>query len=68
MSEIRKLKYIIILSNGSIFFSYKISTNLKIPLFAEKDNKNYELNMKKNNSKINNRNFPDYKNKYFKNE
>lgn len=66
MNKIHKMKNVIILSNGSISFSYKTPTNFKAPNFLEKDNKNYSLNMKNNNSKISNENFPNYKNKYFK--
>lgn len=68
MNKINKFKNIIVLTNGSTLFNYKISNNFKTLNFLEKDNKNYVLNIKNNNSVINKENFSNYKNKYFKNK
>jgi hypothetical protein len=62
-----KLKNINISSNGSIFFSYTTSNNIKILHFLEKDNKNYSFNIKSVNV-YTSETFSNYKNRYLKNK
>jgi hypothetical protein len=63
---IHKLKNIKIFSNGSVFFGYTTSSNIKIIHFLEKDNKNYILNIKDITKKSKTETFSNYKNKYIK--
>ena len=63
-----KLKNINISSNGSVFFSYTTSNRIKILHFLEKDNKNYNFNIKNTNVQSKLENFSNYKNRYLKNK
>jgi hypothetical protein len=63
--QINKFKLIRILSNGSIYFIYKTYDNLEKYKFTEKDNLNFIFNLKKNNSKLIEKNFSKFKGKYF---
>lgn len=63
-----KLKNINVFSNGSVFFSYTTSNNIKILNFLEKDNKNYSFNIKNTNAQSVSETFSNYKNRYLKNK
>lgn len=61
-----KFKNVQVMSNGSINFSYKASSNLKMYNFFEKDCVNFGFNLKNLNSsdKVDKQSFK-YKLKYF---
>lgn len=63
-----KIKTIQIFCNGSTHFFYKTSNNFKLVYFLEKDNKNFDLNMKNKNDKVDSKTFSNYKNKYLINK
>lgn len=66
--KIQKIKYVQIISNGSINFFYNISNNIKKYNFLEKDFVNFSFNLKKIKSKnITDKNVSKYKKKYFVN-
>lgn len=63
--QINKFKLVRILSNGSIYFTYKTYDNLDRSQFSEKDNLNFIFNIKKDNNKLKEKDFSRFKDKYF---
>ena len=58
------MKFIKILSNGSLFFDFENVAKIKQIIFFDKDNKNFYLNKKEKTYKIKSENFLNYKKKY----
>jgi len=58
------MKFLKILSNGSLFFDFDNTVKIKQIVLFEKDNKNFYLNKKNKTYKIESKNFLNYKNKY----
>lgn len=63
--HINKFKLVRILSNGSIYFTYKTCDNLERSKFSEKDNLNFIFNIKEDNKKLKEKDFGRFKDKYF---
>lgn len=57
-------KVLEILSDGSLNFSYKCFLNSKQLLVYEKDNKNFNLNKKKNVKELHSEFYSEYKKRY----
>lgn len=62
--NITKLKFVRILSDGSLNICYKYYTNVKPIEISEKDNKNFYFNKKKRSTKIHSESSFNYKKKY----
>ena len=58
------MKFIKILSNGSLFFDFENVTKIKQIILFDKDNKNFYLNKKEKTYQIKSENFLNYKKKY----
>lgn len=65
VKKIHKIKVFQIMSNGSLYVSYKTMDNLKVYSFLEKDCVNFVFNLKIKNTNLNIGKFTSkYKNRY----